>query len=57
MKHKENKVPLDSKGRFHGYNVRYAYDDTLRLRLVYKHGREIGYEEWHEYKKTNFYIR
>ena len=50
--------PKDINGQFHGYNEWY-YDDDIRLwmRCNYKHGREIGYEEWHDARKTTFYIR
>lgn len=46
----------NSKGQYHGYQESYAYGE-IQLRGMYKHGLEIGYEEYHGLKKTNFYIK
>jgi hypothetical protein len=50
---------IDSNKILHGYQEWYR-DKELKLRVVMKHGLEIGYEEW--YKKygpseINFYIK
>ena len=50
-------MPKNSKGEYHGYQERYNYNGKLTIRVVYKNGKEVGYEEWHELKKTTLYIR
>jgi len=49
--------PLDSKGQSHGYQEWYNGNNILSYRGTYKNDQEIGYEEWHSTKSTNFYIR
>ena len=46
----------NNKGQHHGYYELY-YNHKLSYRLNYKNDKEIGYEEWHLTKTTNFYIR
>ena len=56
----EEIISYDDKGRWHGYNQRYdKYTDEpkLSVRGNWKNDSEIGYEEWHGYELTNFYIR
>ena len=53
---KEEIVNFNSKEQYHGYQQWY-WDNTLVVRLNYKNGNEIGYEELHVLKKTIFYIR
>ena len=55
MKEKDIKNYND-KGLWHGYQERYS-SDKLYLRAIYKHGQEIGYEEWHGISETNYYIK
>jgi hypothetical protein len=45
----------DSKGQLHGYQEHYLFGG-LWYRTNFKYGLEIGYEEWHGHKETNFYI-
>jgi len=49
---------FDDKGLMHGYSAHYKYD-VLIYRLNFRHGRKIGYEEWHgkDSKETEYYIR
>ena len=47
---------FNNKGQYHGYQQWY-WLDKLELRVKYNHGFEIGYEEWHIYKQTKYYIR
>ena len=59
---KEEIVQCNQKGEYHGYQQWHHQNDnhTLKLRGVFKHGLEIGYEEWHKYystAQTTFYIR
>ena len=49
--------PFDSEGRGHGYQQWYYGNGVIWYRCVMKHGAEMGYEEWHNNKETNFYIR
>lgn len=49
--------PTDENDLWHGYQEWYSFMNKLNLRLVMKHGAEIGYEEWHNEMETNFYIR
>jgi hypothetical protein len=51
----KNNYPKDKHGQWHGYYV--LFFPYLTLRVMYKHGLEIGYEEYHGLKKTNFYIK
>ncbi len=55
---------INNKGGYHGYQEWYQYytlNDVeikkLTLRNMYKNDLEIGYEEYHHIKETNFYIR
>jgi len=64
MTEKQDIEPEDKYGHAHGYQEWYYIGYTIMHRCNYKHGREIGYEEWHtEYhdddsqSKTRFYIR
>jgi len=57
IRSKKTLAPINDNYQYHGYNERYDYQDVLRLRVMYKHDLEVGYEEWHEYKQTSFYIR
>ena len=47
--------PRDKKGDYHGYQEWYWGD--LWVRCTYKHGDDVGYEENHRNKETNFYIK
>lgn len=47
----------NSKGEKHGYQEWYSSDNKLTLRGNWKNNKEIGCEEWHRYKVTNFYIK
>lgn len=49
-------LQFNDKKQYHGYQEWY-YGDKLELRGVMKNDMEIGYEEWHEEKVTNYYIR
>jgi len=53
---KKDIEPRNTKGKRHGYTETYS-SDKLYLRAIYKHGQEIGYEEWHGIPETNYYIR
>jgi len=44
-------------GQYHGYQEQYGLYHDLALRGKSKNDDEIGYEEWHYKKQTNFYIR
>ena len=57
MKQKQDKESLDSNGKWHGYQEWYNIYGQLRLRVLMKHGAEIGYEEYHGTKSTSFYIK
>jgi len=58
MKTIKDKMPKDSNGKWHGYQEWYHLNKILMLRGLYKHGLEIGYEEYHGSTwKTNFYIK
>jgi len=48
--------PTDKRGRLHGYQQWYR-NGKLWLRGKWIHGLEIGYEELHSTKQTNFYIK
>jgi hypothetical protein len=48
---------FDSNGEWHGYHEWYCSYGIIFLRVVFKHGLEMDYEEWHGTKSTNFYIR
>ena len=59
----EDIKPKDNNNRNHGYQQWYhnfaGYNGKLKLRVIYKHGVEIGYEEWHKIytdSTTSFYI-
>ena len=43
-------------GQYHGYQEWYKYGELV-IRANYKNDNEVGYEEWHYFKRTNFYIR
>jgi len=49
--------PTDSNGDYHGYQLWYFSNGKIWLRGNRVHGNEIGYEEWHLAKRTNFFIR
>jgi hypothetical protein len=53
----KNIINRNSKGEYHGYQEWYWKDNTLVVRLNYKNGNEIGYEELHVLKKTRYYIK
>ena len=59
MKEKNKDImPINNKGKSHGYQQWYHNtDNSLKIRVVYKNGVEIGYEEWHNLLETNFYIK
>jgi hypothetical protein len=44
-------------GQYHGYQEWYGADGKMWLRGNWKNDDEIGYDEWHYKKQTNFYIR
>jgi len=58
----KNIITKNYKGQYHGYQEWYLYNSNktingiLQLRGTYKKSEEIGYEEWHAVKETNFYI-
>ena len=61
MKEKKQDIePCNDKGQWHGYQEWYE-DGKLSIRVIYKHGLEIGYEEYHNtyysQSMTNSYIR
>jgi hypothetical protein len=45
------------KNKLHGYQEWYGVTNKLLCRCIYKHGDDIGYEEYHTAKKTTFYIK
>lgn len=47
----------NNKGQYHGYRELSSNRDALIFRLNYKNNEEIGYQEWHIYKQTKYYIR
>ena len=47
----------NSKGNLHGYQEWYSFSGVLYIKGKYKNGKEIGYEELHLTKQTNYYIR
>jgi len=50
--------PKDNKLRWHGYQQWYwNANGKIWLRGNFIHGLVIGYQEWHDNKQTNFYIR
>lgn len=50
--------PMNTKGEYHGYQEWYSNNGTrITLRCFMIHDFEIGYEEWHNHKATNYYIR
>ena len=57
MKNKEDMTNYNSKGQFHGYQERYHYDNKLMVRGNSKNGLDVGYQEWHNVKETEYYIR
>ena len=48
---------VDTKGKLHGYQEWYSIYGKIRLRCIMKHDVEIGYEEWHDWDETNYYIK
>jgi hypothetical protein len=59
MENIRNKTDIDTfnyKGQSHGYQEWYA-NAKLFYRGIYRNDLEVGYEEWHSTKSTNFYIR
>ena len=53
----KNIINRNDKNELHGYYQRCRTSNTLVVRLNYKNGNEIGYEELHVLKKTRYYIR
>ena len=47
----------NNKNKNHGYQEWYGLYHDLALRGKSKNDDEIGYEEWHYKKQTNFHIR
>lgn len=48
---------INDKDEHHGYLELRDYNHVLLIRVNYKNDNEVGYEEWHLTKTTNFYIR
>ena len=46
----------NSKGQAHGYQETYLHD-KLFVRGHSKNAKDIGYNEWHYKKKTEYHIR
>ena len=63
MKSKKDIINRNSKGQYHGYHEyyygyhEYYYYNGIGYRANYKNNNEIGYEELHYFKRTNFHIR
>ena len=55
MKNKDV-VNKNDKGGLYGYQERYN-NSILYFRGIYKNDLEVGYDEWHSSKETEFYIR
>lgn len=59
MRKRKNIEPKNNNGNAHGYQE--WYEKELWVRVVYKHGEEIGYEENHGINtygaETNFYVK
>ena len=52
MKNKKDISSRDNNRELHGYQEWYYSNiDKLTIRVIYKHGLEIGYEEYHGLKK------
>jgi hypothetical protein len=47
----------NDKGQYHGYQEWYFNGKIIAHRYIVRNGQNIGYSEWHGFKKTNFYIR
>jgi len=54
---KEDKMPRDSNGKWHGHQEWYNGNNILLYRGTYKHGLDVGYEEIHTITKTKFHIK
>lgn len=48
--------PIDSKGKFHGYQEWYSRNKGLAYRGKRKIYSPIEYNEWHILKETKYYI-
>ena len=48
---------INDKDEHHGYLELRNYDNILLIRVNFKNDNEVGYEEWHNVKRTSFYIR
>ena len=55
----ENKdiMSKNIKGEFHGYQETYYGNGKLKDRGFMKHDMDVGYQEYHQFKETEFYIR
>lgn len=53
----KNIINKDKNGNLYGYQERYNDNNKLLVRGNWKNDIEIGYEEYHYIKETNFYIR
>jgi hypothetical protein len=49
--------PKNNKGEWHGYQEWYYPNGKLRCRGIMKHDLDVGYQEYHQYEETEFYIR
>jgi len=47
---------LNNEGEFHGYQELYVYN-LIYVRGNFKNDEEIGYQEWHTIKETEYYIK
>lgn len=48
---------INDKGEYHGYQEWYDDDNIFYYRANWKNNRLIGYEEFHRFEQTNFYIK
>jgi hypothetical protein len=48
-------INYNNKGQLHGHYKR--YDNIITIRTTMKNHRIIGYEEYHRYQITRYYIR
>jgi hypothetical protein len=49
--------PTNLKGQLHGYQEWYSLDGKLVLRGHSKNDMDIGYQEYHRLKQTEFHIK
>jgi hypothetical protein len=56
MKKDKSIITQNNKGQFHGYQELHR-TTKLWYRGIFNNGIEIGYEERHIAKNTNYYIR